>query len=195
MRGIGIAIPILLLVACGIFWLFAGRPENYREIIYIFLIFYLLVFPFPIVDYFKSKRSYKSYSYSPPVQADIKAQKFFHPLLEIVIVGLFIMYTMLIIQLPFMAYIHLAIPWIIYFISIKSRYVTLSILRDGYLNAFIFMELNYLLVVFYIARYGLISQNYLSGNQKLFSLLLMAIMFSRMIYYIMNFRKIYHTLS
>jgi hypothetical protein len=57
------------------------------------------------------------------------------------------------------------------------------------------MELNYLLVVFYIARYGLISENYLSGDEKLFSLLLMAIMFSRMIYYIMNFRKIYHTLS
>ena len=195
MRGIGIAIPILLLVACGIFWLFAGRPDNYKELLYIFVIFYFLVFPFPIVDYFRSKNAYKSYTYNPPVEIDIKSNKFFHPLLEFFIVVLSILYTVLLIQLPFMVYIHIAIPWILYFVSIRSGYVTLSILRDGYLNAFIFMELNYLLVIIYIARYGLISQNYLSGNQKLFSLLLMAIMFSRMIYYIMNFRKIYHTLS
>jgi hypothetical protein len=195
MRGIGIAIPILLLVACGIFWLFSGRPESYREIMYIFIIFYVLVFPFPISDYFRSKNSYSTYNYHPQVEKDIKANKFFNPLVEFCILLLFIMFTVLIIQMPFMVYIHLVIPWILYFVSIKSRYVTLSILRDGYLNAFIFMELNYLLVIFYIARYGLISQNYLSADQKLFSLLLMAIMFSRMIYYIMNFRRIYHMLS
>jgi hypothetical protein len=47
MFGIAMAIPILLLIASGIFWLFMGRPASINHITFIFLIFFLLVVPFP----------------------------------------------------------------------------------------------------------------------------------------------------
>jgi len=200
MRGIAIAIPILLLIASGIFWLFAGRPVTLNHITYIFLIFFLLVIPFPIIDYLKSKKRYKELAYETSAEVVIdlkhsKLHKFFNPIIELFIVILFVSFTLIFMQLPFMVYIHLGIPWILYLSIMKSKYATLPMLRDGYLYSFIFMELNYALVIFYIARYAAFCQNCLINSHKLIALLLMAIMFSRMIYYIMNFRKVYHSLS
>jgi hypothetical protein len=94
-----------------------------------------------------------------------------------------------------MVYIHLVIPWILYFTLMKSTYATLPMLRDGYLYSFIFMELNYILVIFYIARYATFCQNCLTNENKWFALLLMMTMAGRMIYYLLNFRKVYQTLS
>lgn len=197
MTAIGIAIPILLLIAIGIFWVFAGRPEKYIHLISIYGIFLSLVFPISVLDYFKTKDAYKNLAYrgSQINEFEMNSNKFFNPILELFIAIPFILYTIILNQLPFMVYFHLVIPWILYFANMKSKIFTQFMLRDGYLYSFIFMELNYLLVIFYIARYGLLCQNCLTYENKLISLLLMAIMFSRMIYYIMNFRKDYHSIS
>lgn len=195
MTAIGIAIPILLLIAIGIFWVFAGRPEKYIHLIYIYGIFLALIFPISILDYYKTKEAYHTLVYkgSTRMETDIDAHKFFIPILELFLAIPFILYTILLVNLPYMVYFHLVIPWILYFLSTKSRIFTHFMLRDGYLYSFIFMELNYLLVIFYIAKYGLLCENCYSHENKLISLLLIAIMFSRMIYYIMNFRKDYQS--
>ncbi len=197
MTAIGIAIPILLLIALGIFWVFAGRPEKYIHLTYIYGIFLSLIFPISILDYFKTKDAYHNLVNRGSLINDhvMKTNKFFNPTLELFIAIPFIMYTLVLIHLPYIVYFHLVIPWILYFASMKSKIFTQFMLRDGYLYSFIFMELNYLLVIFYIAKYGLLCQNCLSQENKLISLLLMAIMFSRMIYYIMNFRKDYQSIS
>jgi len=197
MTAIGIAIPILLLSAIGIFWVLAGRPEKYIHYIYIYGIFLALIFPMAILDYIKTKDAYHTLIYqgSTKNELEMNTNKFFNPILELFIAIPFILYSIILIKLPFMVYFHLAIPWILYFVSTKSRIFTQFILRDGYLYSFIFMELNYLLVIFYIARYGFNCEDCFSNENKLISLLLMAIMFSRMIYYIMNFRKDYQSFS
>jgi len=195
MTAIGIAIPILLLIAIGIFWVVAGRPEKYMHLVYIYGIFLALIFPISILDYYKTKESYHTLVYqgSTKMENDIDAHKFFNPILELFLAIPFILYTILLVNLPYMVYFHLVIPWILYFLSAKSRIFTQFIFRDGYLYSFIFMELNYLLVIFYIAKYGFWCVNCYSHENKLISLLLIAIMFSRMVYYIMNFRRDYQS--
>jgi len=200
MRGIAIAIPIIILISYGIFWLVAGRPATYNHIFYLFLIFLLFVIPFPIMDYLKSKKRYKELAYetNAEIVVDIKhskLHKFFNPVTEIFILILFILFTVILVQIPYMVYIHLGIPWIFYFTLLKTKHATLPMLRDGYLYSFIFMELNYLLVIFYIARYAIFCQHCLTFGNKLIAMMLVAIMFIRMIYYMANFRKIYSTLS
>ena len=197
MTAIGIAIPILLLIAIGIFWVIAGRPEKYIHLIYIYGIFLSLIFPISILDYYKTKNAYHTLVYkgSTKMDAEMNTNKFFNPILELFIAVPFILYTIILTQLPYMVYFHLVIPWILYLVSMKSKIFTQFMLRDGYLYSFIFMEMNYLLVIFYIAKYGLLCRDCMANDSKLISLLLMAIMFSRMIYYIMNFRKDYQSVS
>ena len=200
MRGVAFAIPLLLLVASGIFWLIAGRPVSYDHVTIIFLIFFLLVIPFPVIEYFKSKKRYKELAYKMNAEVvfdinHLKLHKFFNPALELSIGILFILFQILIFHLPFMVYIHLGIPWILYLSLLKSNYATLPMLRDGYLYSFIFMELNYALVIFYIARYATLCPDCLARTQMMVAVLLMTIMFGRMIYYILHFRKVYHAMS
>lgn len=200
MQGVAFAIPLLLLVASGIFWLIAGQPVTYNHVTIIFLIFFLLVIPFPVIDYIKSNKRYKELAYKTSAEVvfdmnHLKLHKFFNPSLELSIGILFILFHILIIRLPFMVYVHLGIPWILYLSVLKSKYATLPMLRDGYLYSFIFMELNYALVIFYIARYTTFCQDCLARTHLLVAVLLMTIMFGRMIYYILNFRKVYQAMS
>lgn len=199
-RGIALAIPILLLISLGIFWLIAGRPLTYNHLTVVFLIFFLLIVPFPILDYLKSKKRYKKLAFhtSAEVVFDLnhqKLHKFFNPRLELILSILFILFHILIFNLPFMVYIHLGIPWILYISVLKSKYSTLPMLRDGFLYSFIFMELNYALIIFYIARYAVFCQSCLNATHQLLSGLLIIVMLSRMIYYILNFRKVYQAMS
>jgi hypothetical protein len=200
MRGIAIAIPLLLLIASGIFWLIAGRPVTYNHLTIIFLIFFILVIPFPVMDYIKSKKRYKDLAYKTSAEVvfdmnHLKLHKFFSPSLELSIGILFVLFQILIIHLPSMVYVHLGIPWILYLSVLKSKYTTLPMLRDGYLYSFIFMELNYALVIFYIARYATFCQDCLARTPMLTAVLLMTIMLGRMIYYVFNFRKVYQAMS
>lgn len=159
--GIALALPILLLTAYSIFWLFAGHPNAYNQLIYIFLIFLILVIPFPLMDIKKSKKEYKRMAMETgsEIIIDMKYKvlhRFFNPIIEVAFTILFTLYFVISKNnIPVLVFVHLLLPWLIYFSARNSKYLTKPLMKDGYLMIFSIITINFLIVLFYIYRYAI----------------------------------------
>jgi len=159
--GISIGVPVLLLTAYSIFWMFFGYPDAYNHLLYIFIIFFLLVLPFPIMDMKKSKRAYKKLAIETNSEIIIDMRfkvlnKFFNPIIELSFLIIFLFYYLVLNQImPAFSFIHLLIPWLIYFATRNSKYQTKPSMKDSYTLVFSVITINFLLVLFHIYRYGI----------------------------------------
>ena len=159
--GIAIGVPILSLTAYSIFWLLFGYPDAYHHLLYIFLIFFILVIPFPIMDMKKSKQAYKKLAIETNTEIiiDIKFKvlnKFFNPIVELVFFIFFLSYYFISQHVvPIFAFIHMLIPWLVYMAARNTKYQTKPSIKDSYALIFSAITINFLLVLFYIYKYGI----------------------------------------
>lgn len=159
--GIGIGVPVLLLTAYSIFWILFGYPDAYHHLLYIFIIFFLLVLPFPIMDMKKTKRAYKKLAIetNSEIIVDMRFKvlnKFFNPIIELSFLTIFLFYYLILFQImPAFSFIHLIIPWLVYLAARTSKYQTKPSMKDSYTLIFSIIIINFLLVLFYIYRYGI----------------------------------------
>jgi hypothetical protein len=198
--GIAIALPLLLLSAYSIYWLFTGKPESVNNLIYIFLIFLFLVIPFPILDIRKSKKEYKKLALdtNAEILIDIKYRilhRIFNPLIETIFLVLFVLYYFISdTSLPVFVFIHLLIPWLIYLSARNSKFLIRPLMKEGYLLLFLVITLNYLIVIFYIFRYGIQCVECTGEGNKTLGMFILIIFGFKIIYSFYNFiitRKFY----
>jgi len=174
--GIAIGVPLLLLAAYSIYWLLFGVPIAYNSLFYIFLIFLILVAPFPILDIKKSRKEYRKIAIETdaPIVVDLKYKvlhKFFNPLMEFAFVVLFLFYYFSVKDaISPIVFIHLAIPWLIYLSARNSKFLTKPMMKEGYYMLFAIISLNYVIVMIYVFRYGIQCVECLTQSQRLFSI-------------------------
>jgi len=191
--GIAIALPALLLSAYSIYWLFFGIPNSYDNLIYIFLLFLFLVLPFPIMDMRKSKKEYRKLALetNSEIIIDLKFKvlhSFFSPIFELIFVALFVSYYLISQNtIPVIVFIHLLIPWLIYLSARNSKFLTKPLMKDGYLLLFIVISVNYLIVVFYIYRYGIQCLECSGNVNKTFSVVVLIVLLLKILYSLFNF--------
>jgi hypothetical protein len=159
--GIALIFPVLLLSAYSIFWLFFGHPSADSQLIYIFLIFLVLVIPFPLMDIKKSKKEYKKMAIETgsEIIIDMKFKvlhQFFNPIIEAIFSLLFTLYFITTHpNIPVLVFVHILLPWLIYLSARNSKYLTKPLMKDGYLLLFLVITINFLIVLFYIFRYSI----------------------------------------
>jgi hypothetical protein len=191
--GIAIALPILLLSAYSIYWLFFGIPNSFDNLIYIFLIFLILVLPFPVMDIRKSKKEYKKLALETNAEIiiDLKFKvlhSFFSPFLEMIFLALFVSYYLISPNtIPVIVFIHLLIPWLIYLSARNSKFLTKPLMKDGYLFLFVVITVNYLIVIFYIYRYGIKCLECSGNVNKTFSMVVLIVLLLKILYSLFNF--------
>lgn len=200
MLGISMAVPPLLLLAYAIFYLLFSIPETTADLTLILLIFILLVIPFPLMDYKKTKKSYKKLAEETgsEIAIDMKHKNlhaFYNPYLELVLNMVFIGFALFLLNIPTLAYLHLIIPWFLYLSARNAKFVTLAVLKDGYLYSFIFMLINYLIIIFYILWYNLLCAECRVYQHLIIAMGLSLLLLARAVYYIVHFRQIYRQMS
>jgi hypothetical protein len=187
--GIAIVLPVLLLTAYSIFWLISGHPSGYDQLIYIFLIFIALVIPFPIMDFKKSKKEYKKLALETgsEVIIDMKYKvlhRFFNPIIEGTFTLLFTCYFLIVKpEIPGLVFLHLLLPWFLYLTARNSKYLTRPIIKEGYMLLYIFITINFLIVLFYLYRYTIHCTTCGIKEINIFSLAISVLLFLKIFYF------------
>jgi hypothetical protein len=198
--GIGIGIPVLLLTAFSIYWILFGFPDTFNHLIFIFLILCLLILPFPIMDIRESKKAYKKLALdtNSEIIIDIKFRvlhKFFNPAFEVFFLIIFTIYFIVSSHtIPAFFLIHILLPWLVYLGARNSKYQTKPLIKDGYTLIFSVITFNFLLVLYYLFRYGIQCVECTGSQYKIGSIIVFLFLFLKIVYSTYNFiitRKFY----
>lgn len=154
--GIMIVVPVLEVISGLITFLIYGELVNSTHLLITFMIFLILVIPFPIVDSIKTSKKQKDLMViaQSPIVADLKYKVFhliFNPYLEITATIVSIIYYIAFIEYvsPLIT-IHLALIWLMYLLIKRAKNMNKPIMRESYYYTFIILGINHLLVIFHI---------------------------------------------
>ncbi len=157
MLFIAIALPVIELIASFITIALIKSETIENQLLWIVLLTLLILIPIIILDHVKTKKKMKDLAMAtkPEIVIDLKYKTIklvFSPVWEIIAAILFVTYGLMVIKPFWMAYLHVLLPWF-FFLSVKgNNYTTKSMMRDGYYWVFLFMMLNYALVIYYQIR-------------------------------------------
>lgn len=144
--GIGIAIPLIELLAAGIVFLWFGEISTYEHFIYICLVTLVLIIPFPVLDSIATQKKQKALAMetNTPIVIDLKHQVWhlvFKPAWEFVAAILTIGFLAWTGQYFSLAELHIIILWLLYLAAQKSKFLTGPSLSDLYLYNLLFMTI------------------------------------------------------
>ena len=154
--GMMIAIPILELIAGLITYLLFGELTNVNHLLIAFIIFIVLVIPFPIIDSIKTAKKHADIMIKTQssVAVDFKHKIFhavFNPAMEIVstffVLAYFIVFIKFVSPLIVM---HLALIWLMYAFVRKAKNMNRPSIKETYYYTFTIIGINHLLVIFHI---------------------------------------------
>ena len=154
--GMMIAVPVLELAAGLITYLIFGELANANHLLITFLIFIVLVIPFPIIDSMKTRKKQEEImeKTKSSVVVDIKYRIFhliFNPYLEFTATAFVIVYFVLFIDhVSPLINIHLALIWMMYVLIRRAKKMNKPILRETYYYTSIILVINHLLVIFHV---------------------------------------------
>jgi hypothetical protein len=153
--GIGIVVPILLLVSAGIVWLTTGDINEPGQLITISLLFIVLVIPFPILDTIQLNRKFKELAIETHADTVVDfsykiLHLVFNPFWEAIAALLYILFFVVFIELFHVAFIHLLLLWFLYSAARSGKYLTQPMLKDGYVYLFVFLVLNQGLLLYHL---------------------------------------------
>lgn len=154
--GIMLAVPVLELIAGLITYFIFGELTNTNHLLIAFMIFLVLVIPFPIIDSTKTARKHEDLMIKTQssIAVDIKYKIFhymFNPFLEIlatvIVVGYYIYFIEFVSPL---ITIHLALIWMMYILIRRAKNMNKPLLKESYYYTFLILGINHLLVIFHI---------------------------------------------
>lgn len=154
--GIMIAVPVLELIAGLITYFIFGELVNANHLLIAFIIFLVMVIPFPIIDSIKTAKKHEDLMVQTQssIAVDVKHKIFhliFNPYLEIlatVIVLAYYIYFMEFVS-PLIT-IHLTLIWLMYILIRRAKNMNKPLIRESYYYTFLILGINHLLVIFHI---------------------------------------------
>lgn len=153
--GIAIVTPILGIVAALLVTWFVGDLQEDKNIIYVFILWILLIIPFPILEMKKSSAELKNLirKTNTDVMIDFRYKLLhliFNPQMEIIFSVIYIMYFIIFIEVFHVAFIHIAILWLLYSAARFAKNQTRPGIRDTYILNFVFMMINHFLLIYHM---------------------------------------------
>lgn len=193
-----IVIPAIQIASYFITGLFNIDASSHPEAVFLFFIG--IVIPFAIIDHFSTKKKIKSLNkgtYTILV-VDLKHKVLnlvYHPFLEIILTVITVVYAIFIAKPFLLFYLHIILPWLFYITARSTRIASRPHLKDGYLWAFIFIEINFILILYYLAEYLLSIKNHFNGFAYFLGITLVLLLSARIIYYIVRYPILRQRLS
>ena len=155
--GIMIAVPILEIIAGLITYLIFGELATANHLLITFIIFLVLVIPFPIIDSIKTAKKHDELMIKTQssIAVDIKYKilnLIFNPYLEILATVVILSYYIYFIDFvsPLIT-IHLSLIWLMFILIRMAKKMNKPVMRESYYYTFIILVINHLLVIFHIA--------------------------------------------
>ena len=84
-------------------------------------------------------------------------------------------------------YLHIILPWLFYLTARRTQKTIRAHLKDGYLWAFIFITINFALIVYYLVASLSGKHSVLNSWQLTAGILLVITLVARIIYYLLNY--------
>jgi len=155
--GIAVIVPLLGITSAFIVWAVTGNLENPSNMIAVFLLWLLLIVPFPILDYRKSAREQRELALRTHsnIVVDFNftiLHLVFRPSVEAVFAILYIAYFLFFISSFHVAFIHVALLWALYGAARYGKNLTAPALSDAYHFLFVFIMINQVILLFHIVR-------------------------------------------
>lgn len=155
--GIGVIVTILGIFAALVVWAIFGDLNKSNHLMYVYILWFLLIIPFPILDFKKGGREFKELAIK--TNTDIVID-FKYKILHLVFVApveaffaiIYIVYFIIFIEVFHVAFVHILILWFLYASARFSKSQTRPGMRDTYILFFIFMVLNQSILIFHILR-------------------------------------------
>ena len=154
--GIMIAVPVLEMIAGLITYFIFGELTHANHLLIAFMIFLVLVIPFPIMDSIKTAKKHNELMINTQssVVVDIK-YKIFHYIFNlymeilatILVVGYYIYFIEFVSPL---ITIHLALIWLMYILIRRAKKMNKPLLKESYYYTFLILGINHLLVIFHV---------------------------------------------
>ena len=201
--GIGVAVPLLLLVAAGIVWLVTGDLHSPERLISIVLLFLVLVIPFPILDTIQLNKKYKELALETRSDTVVDfsykiLHMIFNPAWELVAALLYVAFFVSFIEPFHVAFIHLLLLWLLYGAARSGRYLTQPMLKDGYVYIFIFLMINQGLLLYHlltVSIHRLTCEECYNPMVFTLGITLGVLLTVKMVYYLMRYPRFTHALS
>ncbi len=159
--GMAIVIPILGIFAALVVWAIFGNLNKSTHLIYVYILWFLLIIPFPILEMKKGNKKLKELAIktNSNIVIDFKYKTLhlvFVPGLEAIFAIIYIVYFIIFIEAFHVAFIHLLILWLLYGAARFSKNLTLPSFKETYIFNFIFMALNHMILIFHVFREAVI---------------------------------------
>ncbi len=155
--GIGVIVTILGIFAALVVWAIFGDLNKSNHLMYVYLLWFLLIIPFPILESEKGGKEFKELAIktNTDIVIDFK-YKILHLVFAAPVEALFsiiyILYFIIFIEVFHVAFIHILILWFLYGSLRFSKSQTRPGIRDAYIFSFIFMVLNQSILIFHVLR-------------------------------------------
>jgi len=155
--GMAIVIPILGIFSAFVVWAIFGNLNESTHLIYVYILWFLLIIPFPILEMKKGGRELKELAIktNSNIVIDFKYKTLhlvFVPGLEAFFAIIYIVYFVIFIEVFQVAFIHILILWFLYGAARFSKNLTLPNIKETYIFNFIFMALNHMILIFHVLR-------------------------------------------
>jgi len=155
--GMAIVMPILGIFAALVIWAIFGNLSESNHLIYVYILWFLLIIPFPILEMKKGSRELKELAIktNSNIVIDFKYKTLhliFVPGLEAIFAVIYIVYFVIFIEVFHVAFIHILILWFLYCAARFSKNLTLPSFKETYIFNFIFMAFNHMILILHVLR-------------------------------------------
>lgn len=187
---IAVFVPVIQVAAFFITGIFMEDAASNVEIVA--LVFILMIIPFPFIDNYLTGRKLKSIKAGSNeiMVVDFKHKVLdllYKPKLEMALAAITVVYALLVTRPVILFYLHIIFPWFIYLTARKSQKTSRPHLKDGYLWAFVFILINFALIIYYLIAAITLENSNLNSLQFSSGIVLVAVLMSRIIYYLINY--------
>lgn len=170
---IALVLPLLILLSAFIVAEFTGDLKDESQLAYIIVLMIILVVPFKIIDESIHRRKIRELALQTheKVAIDLNYKILhlvFNPYWELILGISSLVYGVLFLRIePWIIYVFLIFPWLLYINIRGTRYQTRPFLKDNYKYLFSFSLFSYLFFLFYFGSYFMIRLKFAVGTFKI----------------------------
>ena len=198
--GIAIVMPLVELLAAAVVFLWFVEISTHDHFLYICMIAVAIIIPFPILDFFQTRKKQKALVVNggKKVVIDMNHRVWhlvFRPGWEALATLFLISYFVWQGSYFNLAMMHLAILWLLYLAGRGGRFLTGPSLSDLYQGNFLFMVINHLLILLHLVRFVTHCCPVAGEPNHTIGLLLICLLSLKLVYYFIRLPQFRRELS
>ena len=200
--GIGLVVPLVIILCGWVVQLIHGKFDlfNGNHLLLFSVFFLLMITPFPVISYYKTRKKYKEMAYhsGAKITIDLKyhvLHQLFNPMIELIFSLSYVAIMLILIVNFHLAFIHVVLLWLFYGMARGSKFQVKPSLKDNYIYVFVFLTINQLLLIYYLIKEITCCYTSLSQWMLVAGIILTTLLVIKQLYYFSNLPGVIRRLS